>query len=991
MESLEASWHFGETDSDQELDFQVVPSSQEGEDYGVLLDTADESLLQELFAQGKGAKALEPISRTLSFDQGFVLAVRAIQYLRKVKGRKGDVGRGKVIVGIGGPGGSGKSSLAHKIACVVGCTVLPLENYLDASKGKDGENHLETFESLDLGLLKANLEDILRDRDTETPLFDFQKRERIGFRSLKATDCSVVVVEGTFALHEEISKYLDMRLSVVGGVHLNLVKRVYRDLKHFASPELNENLVLQTIFPSFKDHVEPHLKGAHIMVKNGFDHLASLREPLYILKAKSARETSSGSPADLLQSVLSSRGEDPKRSSASFIDTHVRAPGNDRLKDWLRIRHHGGLYSVTFCERLVEGDFVISPRVEFVTGAKTLESLISLGYEVCVSIKRRSEVFETKNGVTVCVDTVEDLQDATYVSIKGTNRQAVIAAAQDLGISKDFVTESNLELCLAQKRAPPPQTPSPPPPKVQASLPMRLMQAAASAVTAKAAPSAGQDAQDLDKMERSISPPLHTTGRNVELVPITRELTFDQGLLLAVRGVQKLREHRAHMNNGGLIIVGIGGPSGSGKSRLAQKMSELLNCEILDMENYYIQSKIYADNFDEFGSHDSKLLCSHLEALRRGQSVSTPKFDMSQKKRTGHETFRPPSGGVVILEGVYALHKTVRPFLDFRIGVVGGVHFNLVKRVHREADRAGRSYSQNEVLDTIFPLFREHIEPGLRHSHLRIRNHFDPLTSLQTPKYVLKSKSAPAEADIRRLEDKLKLKFDATRKDTHTDIYLAFGGNSNAAGTSKYGKEDGIRIRQCGGRYTVLYRDSLREGGFIIQPTLDFEVGVKTLAGLICLGYKMVALVEASVTHYACHGLHITLEDIPLLRGETYTLIRSKSKQMVQHAAEELSLDLDKSTTKTFMELIREGHSTMISSFAHGTRSNSATEFKELIQRVADQTPESFTAALASRHEYEIAEIKSELQRLNKVLTLTAYFAGGILCLMVFERAIRYR
>ena len=99
----------------------------------------------------------------------------------------------------------------------------------------------------------------------------------------------------------------------------------------------------------------------------------------------------------------------------------------------------------------------------------------------------------------------------------------------------------------------------------------------------------------------------------------------------------------------------------------------------------------------------------------------------------------------------------------------------------------------------------------------------------------------------------------------------------------------------------------------------------------------------------------------------------------IQHAAEELSLDPDKSTTKTFMELIREGHSTMISSFAHGTRSNSATEFKELIQRVADQTPESFTAALASRHEYEIAEIKSELQRLNKVLTLTAYFAGGIL------------
>ncbi len=77
-----------------------------------------------------------------------------------------------------------------------------------------------------------------------------------------------------------------MRISVVGGVHYNLVKRVFRDLKKSKlaeSADLNENSVLQSIFSSYKEHVEPHLQGAHIMVKNDFDHLAQLREPLYVL------------------------------------------------------------------------------------------------------------------------------------------------------------------------------------------------------------------------------------------------------------------------------------------------------------------------------------------------------------------------------------------------------------------------------------------------------------------------------------------------------------------------------------------------------------------------------------------------------------------------------------------------------------------------------------------------------------------------------------
>eukprot|EP00216_Chloropicon_sp_CCMP2111_P006349 CAMPEP_0198235596 /NCGR_PEP_ID=MMETSP1446-20131203/1485_1 /TAXON_ID=1461542 ORGANISM="Unidentified sp, Strain CCMP2111" /NCGR_SAMPLE_ID=MMETSP1446 /ASSEMBLY_ACC=CAM_ASM_001112 /LENGTH=990 /DNA_ID=CAMNT_0043916867 /DNA_START=184 /DNA_END=3156 /DNA_ORIENTATION=- len=966
MDSVHASWQFGSRSEleEQDLDFEVVSSSDDGVEYG-LLEGVDEALLRELVAeQGSKGGAFVPLSRPLPFDQGFVLAVRAIQHLRNLK-RKGN----KVIVGIGGSSGSGKSSLAHKIASVVGCAVVSLENYIDASKVED-ENY-DTFNSLDKALLTANLEDILNNQDTELPLFDLRKRERIGFRCLKAMDSSVVVLEGAFALHGEFSKYLDLKLSIVGGVHYNLVKRVLRDLKK-AGRNATEQSIMEDVYSSYKEHVEPHLTEPHIVVNNDFDHLASLRKPLYILRSR-------GEPSqEAMQSLVDSK--EFTHTTGKWIDTHLKPPGATKLKDWLRIRQSGSLYTMSFCEWIVEGDFIISPRATFDVGVKTLGSLLALGYEIGRSIKRSTDIF-TSDQVTICIDAIEELQEA-FISIKGANRQAVLSTAQILGLGEaNFETKSILQLCLQgqQEELEAKSTEKPGVEKPQLSLPMRLMQAAAATLSSGASQPPFDGGRGSD---RALSPPLYHTGKHVELVPIPRELSFDQGLLLAVRGVQKLREHRMNQatgssNSSKVVIVGIGGPSGSGKSRLAQSMAELLNCDVLEMENYYDYSRIYDDNFDEVESLDMNLLRSHLETIRRGENVSIPEFDLSQKRRTGYRSFAAASG-IVLVEGVYALQKKVRPFLDFRIAVVGGVHFNLVKRVHRDAELSGRSYSQTEILDTIFPLFRQHIEPGLRHAHLRIRNHFDPLTSLLTPQYVLKSKMAPSESEIADIQHRLKLTWKPTRKDVYNDIYLVFG--------PKHGdrKDDWIRVRQCGGRYTILFRESLREGDLIIQPPLDFEVGVKTLAGLICLGYQMVALVEATATHFISADLHISLEDIPPLRKK-YVQLKSSSKNVVKMAADALNLKPGGFTTKTFIDLIREtsGHHS-ITSFSHGTRTPSATELKDFLARIAElncESPDHLSppSLVAARRTCEISEIKAELQRLNRLLTVTASFTGAFL------------
>jgi hypothetical protein len=58
---------------------------------------------------------------------------------------------------------------------------------------------------------------------------------------------------------------------------------------------------------------------------------------------------------------------------------------------------------------------------------------------------------------------------------------------------------------------------------------------------------------------------------------------------------------------------------------------------------------------------------------------------------TDYRTLEVPSSRIVIIEGIYALSERLRPLLDLRVSVTGGVHFDLVKRVLRDIQRAGQA------------------------------------------------------------------------------------------------------------------------------------------------------------------------------------------------------------------------------------------------------------------------------------------------------------
>jgi ABC-type microcin C transport system duplicated ATPase subunit YejF len=118
----------------------------------------DDEVVQRVFQEGgrdffqqqpstssSSSSILQSLPLHVAFDHGYYLLVKSIQELREKKD-------GIVTVGIGGPSGSGKSSLAEKVASVIGCTVIAMEDYRDSL---DDGNELET---LDFDALVQNLE-----------------------------------------------------------------------------------------------------------------------------------------------------------------------------------------------------------------------------------------------------------------------------------------------------------------------------------------------------------------------------------------------------------------------------------------------------------------------------------------------------------------------------------------------------------------------------------------------------------------------------------------------------------------------------------------------------------------------------------------------------------------------------------------------------------------------------------------------------------------
>lgn len=177
------------------------------------------------------------------------------------------------------------------------------------------------------------------------------------------------------------------------------------------------------------------------------------------------------------------------------------------------------------------------------------------------------------------------------------------------------------------------------------------------------------------------------------------------------------------------IILGIAGPSASGKSLLANTIVNELGSDqvvVISEDAYYKDNSHLAlaerekINYDHPDSFDHALLCEHLSRLQQGESVEIPIYSHSQHLRMPETRFIGRHT-IIVLEGILLFSdKILRELMDIRIFMSAPLDVCLSRRLMRDVVERHRSFESvlHQYEATVRPMYLQFIEPSSRYADL---------------------------------------------------------------------------------------------------------------------------------------------------------------------------------------------------------------------------------------------------------------------------------
>jgi len=180
-----------------------------------------------------------------------------------------------------------------------------------------------------------------------------------------------------------------------------------------------------------------------------------------------------------------------------------------------------------------------------------------------------------------------------------------------------------------------------------------------------------------------------------------------------------------------MLIVGIAGGTGSGKTTVVKKIIESLpkdEVSVLYQDSYYkdnshipLQERKKI-NFDHPSAIEFSLICEHLEKLRKGETVEEPTYSyLTCLRQSETRTVLPKK--VVIVEGILVLTDSkLRDMFDIKVFVSADADDRLMRVISRDIKERGRDV--DNVLQrydrTVKPMHLQFIEPSKRYADIII-------------------------------------------------------------------------------------------------------------------------------------------------------------------------------------------------------------------------------------------------------------------------------
>tara|TARA_B110000438_G_C15765248_1_gene629261 strand:+ start:467 stop:1075 length:609 start_codon:yes stop_codon:yes gene_type:complete len=180
------------------------------------------------------------------------------------------------------------------------------------------------------------------------------------------------------------------------------------------------------------------------------------------------------------------------------------------------------------------------------------------------------------------------------------------------------------------------------------------------------------------------------------------------------------------------FLIGIAGGSGSGKTFLAKKVSEMFENKVLiiQQDSYYKDlsqlnfNERSLKNFDHPNAIDINLLKSHISKLLIGESIDKPTYNFSNHTREDKTKTLSPKP-IIILEGILVLSfEELLKLFSLRVFIDVKPDLRFIRRLQRDIEKRNRNTIDvcKQYLSFVRPMHEKFVKPSKKSSDIIIKN-----------------------------------------------------------------------------------------------------------------------------------------------------------------------------------------------------------------------------------------------------------------------------
>lgn len=202
------------------------------------------------------------------------------------------------LIAIAGPSSSGKTTFSNRLRIELMTRGLKpvkisLDDYYlnreDIPTDEFGNVDLEHLNTLDIDLFNKNMVDLIAGKEVDIPFFNFETKQRGGYKKLKVSSDNPIIIEGIHALNNQLTKLIPkenvFKIFISPQIQMNLddhnpisitnvrlLRRIVRDNKFRNAPALRTIGMWDSVREGEFKWIYPHQESADYVYNSGLHY-----------------------------------------------------------------------------------------------------------------------------------------------------------------------------------------------------------------------------------------------------------------------------------------------------------------------------------------------------------------------------------------------------------------------------------------------------------------------------------------------------------------------------------------------------------------------------------------------------------------------------------------------------------------------------------------------------------------------------------------------